>query len=104
MTLASDVESGPPSTSPQLGFSLRLVMPQSAICWAKICSCGFAENVSGSAMRDFRGGSRDDGSFLVPTFQSAMFWGASRNSIHFQAASGFLLCEKIASEFPAIVV
>src|SRR4051812_47123471 len=67
-------------------------------------SCGLAEKVFGSAISDLRGGSRDEGDFLVPTFHSAMFCGASRNSIHFHAASGFLLCEKMASELPAIVV
>src|SRR5919202_4284238 len=34
----------------------------------------------------------------------AMIWGAERNSIHFQAASLFLLCSKITSASPAIVV
>src|SRR3954453_10032041 len=103
MPFASASESGPESTSPQCGFSLRLVMPHLRPT-AKLCSSGNAEKAFGSWMSELRGGSSDAGCFLVPRFSSAMFCGASTNSIHFQAASGFLLCDRMTSASPAIVL
>src|SRR5689334_25017643 len=103
MACASASLSGPPSTSPQFLLLLRLVMPHFMLS-AKPFSTGLFANTSGLFSSDVRGGSSDEGCFLVPRSISAMFCGAEMNSIHFHAASGFLLAAGITSTSPAIVV
>src|SRR3954453_12331229 len=103
MAWASASLSGPPSTSPQCLLSLVLRIPHFMLS-ANPASTGLFSNTFGSESSDCRGGSSDDGAFFVPRLNSAMFCGADRNSIHFHAASAFLLCEKITSASPAIVV
>src|SRR5919198_577974 len=103
MPCASASLNGPASTFPQFGFWLRSVMPHFMLS-AKPASTGLLSNTWGLLSRDVRGGRSDDGAFFVPMFHRAMFCGAERNSIHFQAASWFLLCERITRLSPAIVV
>src|SRR4051794_6371956 len=103
MACASASLRGPPSTSPQFLLLDRFVIPHDMFS-AKPWSTGKFANTFGSSSSDWRGGSSDDGVFLVPMSKRAMFCGAERNSIHFQAASCSLLWEKITSASPAIVV
>src|SRR5436305_6036980 len=103
MPCASASDSGPESTLPQFGFWLRSVMPHFMFA-AKGFRIGLLLNVAGLLRSDVRGGSSVVGFFFVPRFSSAMFCGAERNSIHFQAASWFLPADGITSASPAIVV
>src|SRR3954454_1385874 len=103
MPWASASDSGPESTSPQFGLSLRSVIPHFMLS-ANGFRIGLALNVSGLFRSDVRGGNSVVGFFFVPRFSSAMFCGAERNSIHFQAASWFLPAEGITSASPAMVV
>src|SRR5436305_7229391 len=106
MILPRASDSGPESTFPQFGFC-DIGMPARGTPHArpfeKSSMIGFDVKAAGSLISEFLGGSSKLGCFFVPMSTSAMFCGASRNSIHFQAASWFLLPEKTTSESPAIV-
>src|SRR5919112_5473106 len=103
MPCASASDSGPESTLPQFGLSLRLVIPHFMLS-ANGFRTGLALNVSGLLRSDVRGGSSVVGFVFVPRFRRAMFCGADRNSIHFQAASWFLPADGITRASPAMVV
>src|SRR5689334_23731676 len=103
MPCASASESGPESTLPQFGFWLRSVMPHFMLA-ANGFRIGFDLNVSGLFRSDDRGGSSVVGFFFVPRFSRAMFCGADRNSIHFQAASWLWPADGMMSASPAMVV
>src|SRR5947208_2558914 len=103
MPCASASESGPESTWPQFGFWLRSVMPHFMLA-ANGFRMGLDLKVAGLFRSEVRGGRSVVGFFFVPRFSSAMFCGAERNSIHFQAASWFLPADGITSASPAIVV
>src|SRR3954463_10280599 len=102
MPCASASDSGPESTLPQFGLSLRFVMPHFMLS-ANGLRIGLDLNVSGLFRSELRGGSSVVGFFFVPRFSRAMFCGADRNSIHFQAASWFLPADGITRASPAIV-
>src|SRR3954447_20816467 len=103
MPWASASDSGPEATVPQFGFWLRSVMPHFMLS-ANGFSTGLALNVAGLFRSDVRGGSRVVGFFGVPRLSRAMFGGAERNSIHFQAASWFWPDDGITRASPAMVV
>src|SRR5690348_5255291 len=103
MPCASASDSGPESTVPQFGLSLRFVMPHFMLS-ANGFRIGLDLNVAGLFRSDVRGGSSVVGFFFVPRFSRAMFCGAERNSIHFQAASWFLPVDGITRASPAMVV
>src|SRR6185437_546695 len=103
MPCASASDSGPESTLPQFGFWLRFVMPHFMLS-ANGLRIGLDLNVSGLFRSDDRGGSSVVGFFFVPRFSRAMFCGADRNSIHFQAASWLWPAAGMTSASPAMVV
>src|SRR4051794_33804161 len=85
------------------GLAAVLMRPH-FICWAKPFRIGLALNVAGSSSSDTRVGSSEPGWAFVPIAITRAFCGAERNSIHFQAASLFLLELRMVSASPAIVV
>src|SRR3954454_4740413 len=103
MPCASASDSGPESTWPQLGFWLMSVMPHFMLV-ANGLRTGLDVKVAGLFRSDVRGGRSVVGFFFVPRFSRAMFCGADRNSIHFQAASWFLPADGITRASPAMVV